>query len=287
MVCGQKQFCDQHDCSTAVLAWRCRSVSESFETVRIEQPAPHLGSVVLDRPDAMNSINERMLEELGTAVDRFEADEEVRAVLLRGAGDRAFSAGADVQSSGLMDHREGVEHSRLGQYTFGRFRETDLPVVAAVDGYCLGGGLELSMCADIRVASKDSTFGLPEHDLGLLPGWGGTQRLQRLIGESAAKQIVFTTDRFSAERMHEFGYLYEVFDADAFDEEALSVARDIAGGPPIAQRYTKRAMHKGHEHIEGGLELEAQAFGHLLDTEDLAAGITAFVTDDDPEFEGT
>lgn len=261
-------------------------MSEEFETIRITQPTAHLGAIVLDRPDAMNSINETMLEELGSAVARLESEEGVRAVLLRGAGDRAFSAGADVQSSGMMDHREGVEHSRLGQRTFGRFRETDLPVVAAIDGYCLGGGLELSMCADIRVASETSEFGLPEHDLGLLPGWGGTQRLQRLIGESAAKQVVFTTDRFSADRMYEFGYLYDVFDAESFDEQALAVASDIAGGPPIAQRYTKRAMRKGWEHIEGGLELEAQAFGHLLDTEDLAAGITAFVTDDEPEFEG-
>lgn len=257
-----------------------------FETIRIEQPVEHLGAIALDRPDAMNSISARMLEELDSAVDLLEESDDVRAVLLRAEGDRAFSAGADVQSSGMMDHREGVEHSRLGQRVFGKFQETDLPVVAAIDGYCLGGGLELSMCADIRVASEDAEFGLPEHDLGLLPGWGGTQRLQRLIGESAAKQIVFTTDRFSAARMYEFGYLYDVFDPETFDVEALDVATDIANGPPIAQRYTKRAMRTGWEHLESGLELEAQAFGHLLDTEDLAAGITAFVTDDDPEFQG-
>ncbi|UPM42867.1 enoyl-CoA hydratase/isomerase family protein [Halocatena salina] len=257
-----------------------------FETIRIERPVEHLGTIVLDRPDAMNSINTRMLEELEGALERLEASEDVRAVMMRGSGNRAFSAGADVQSSGAMDHREGVEHSRLGQRVFGGFRRTDLPVVAAIDGYCLGGGLELSMCADIRVASEDAEFGLPEHELGLLPGWGGTQRLQRLIGESAAKQIVFTADRFSADRMHELGYLYAVFDAEAFDEAALEVASDIAAGPPIAQRYTKRAMRMGWEQIDSGLELEAQAFGHLLDTEDLAAGITAFVTDDEPAFEG-
>ncbi|HET7323965.1 MAG TPA: enoyl-CoA hydratase/isomerase family protein [Halococcus sp.] len=256
-----------------------------FETIRIEQPAEYLGSVVLDRPDAMNSINERMLDELDAAVDELEADNEIRAVMLRGAGDDAFSAGADVQSSGAMDHRKGTEHSRRGKQVFGRFRETDLPVVAAIDGHCLGGGLELSMCADLRVASAGSEFGLPEHDLGLLPGWGGTQRLQRLIGESAAKQIVFTAERFSAEQMKRFGYLYEVYEDD-FDERALDFAADIAAGPPIAQRYTKRAMREGFENIGAGLELESQAFGHLLDTKDLSAGITAFVTGEDPEFEG-
>lgn len=259
---------------------------DNFETIRLEQPADHLGAVVLDRPDAMNSINDRMLDELDEAVDRLEADDEVRAVMLRGAGGRAFSAGADVQSAGAMDHRRATEHSRRGQGVFGRFRETDLPVVAAIDGHCLGGGLELSMCADLRVASADSKFALPEHDLGLLPGWGGTQRLQRLVGESAAKQVVFTAERFSAERMKQFGYLYEVYDEAEFDERATEFAADIAGGPPIAQRYTKRAMREGWENIGAGLEVESQAFGHLIDTEDLAAGITAFVTDDEPDFEG-
>jgi enoyl-CoA hydratase/carnithine racemase len=258
---------------------------DDFETLRLEQPAEYLGAVVLDRPDAMNSINDQMLEELAEAVDQLEADDEVRTVMLRGAGEDAFSAGADVQSAGAMDHRSAVEHSRLGQQVFGRFRDTDLPVVAAIDGHCLGGGLELSMCADLRVASAGSAFGLPEHDLGLLPGWGGSQRLQRLIGESAAKQVVFTAERFPAERMKEFGYLYEVYDEN-FEEQALDFAADIAAGPPIAQRYTKRAMREGFEDIGAGLELESQAFGHLIDTEDLSAGITAFVTGDDPDFEG-
>ncbi|WP_435076035.1 enoyl-CoA hydratase/isomerase family protein [Halococcus sp. AFM35] len=260
-------------------------LTDDFETIRLEEPAEHLAALVLDRPDAMNSINDRMLDELGEAVDQLEAADEIRAIMLRGAGEDAFSAGADVQSSGAMDHREGTEHSRRGQQVFGRFRETDMPVVAAIDGHCLGGGLELSMCADLRVASASSKFGLPEHDLGLLPGWGGTQRLQRLIGESAAKQVVFTAERFPAERMKEFGYLYAVYDEN-FDEQATEFAADIAGGPPIAQRYTKRAMREGFENIDAGLEVESQAFGHLLDTDDLAAGITAFVTDDDPDFEG-
>jgi enoyl-CoA hydratase/carnithine racemase len=258
---------------------------DDFETIRLEEPAEYLGAVVLDRPDALNSVNHQMIEDLDAAVDQLEAAEDVRAVMIRGTGEDAFSAGADVQSTGAMDHRDGVEHSRSGKRAFGRFRETDLPVVAAIDGYCLGGGLELSMCADLRVASADAEFGLPEHDLGLLPGWGGTQRLQRLIGESAAKQVIFTADRFSAERMEEFGYLYAVYDEN-FEEQATEFAADIAAGPPIAQRYTKRAMREGWENIGAGLELESQAFGHLMDTEDLSAGITAFVTDDEPDFEG-
>ncbi|MFB6165445.1 MAG: enoyl-CoA hydratase/isomerase family protein [Haloarculaceae archaeon] len=261
-------------------------IDADFETIRIESPAEYVGELVLDRPDSMNTVNREMLEELGEAIDLLEADEDVRAIYVTGEGEKAFCAGADVQSTGAMDHREGVEHSRLGQQTFGRLRESDLPVVAGIDGYALGGGLELSMCADLRVASESSQLGLPEHNLGLLPGWGGTQRLQRLIGESAAKYVVFTADRLSAERMREFGFVHEVYPDDEFEERALEFAEQIAGGPPISQRYTKRAMREGWDDIDAGLEIEAQAFGHLLDSEDLAAGITAFVTDSEPEFEG-
>jgi enoyl-CoA hydratase/3-hydroxyacyl-CoA dehydrogenase len=262
------------------------AIDTDFETIRIERPSDYVGELVLDRPDSLNTVNETMLEELGAAVDAMEADDEVRAILVTGEGERAFCAGADVQSTGAMDHRAGVEHSRLGQQTFGRFRETDLPVVAGIDGYCLGGGMELAMCADLRVASESAEIGLPEHDLGLLPGWGGTQRLQRLIGESNAKYVIFTADRQTPERMQEMGFVHEIYADEEFEAACRGFAEQIAGGPPISQRYTKRAMRDGWEHIDAGLELEAQAFGHLLDTNDLGEGITAFVTDQDPEFEG-
>ena len=260
--------------------------TDDLETVRIERPADHLAEVVVDRPERMNAIDEGTLDDLQAAVDGLEADEETRTIMLSGAGGDAFSVGADVTSAGAMDHREGVQHSRKGQRVFGRFRGSDLPVVAAIDGHCLGGGLELATCADLRVASAGSEFGLPEHDLGLIPGWGGTQRLQRLIGESRAKQVIFSSGRIPAERMAEFGFVNEVYPDDGFRERAVEFAADVAAGPPIAQRYTKRAMRVGWENVEAGLEAEAQAFGHLMDTEDLAAGVTAFVGDGEPEFEG-
>ena len=260
--------------------------TDDLETLRIERPADHLSEVVIDRPDRMNAIDERTLDDLDAMVDRLEADEETRTIMLSGAGEDAFSVGADVTSAGAMGHREGTEHSRKGQRTFGRFRRSDLPVVAAISGHCLGGGLELAACADLRVASAGSEFGLPEHDLGLLPGWGGTQRLQRLVGESRAKEIIFTSGRYEAEEMADFGFVNEVYPADDFRSRAVEFAAGVAGGPPIAQRYTKRAMRTGWENTEAGLEVEAQAFGHLMDTEDLAAGVTAFVGDGEPEFEG-
>lgn len=258
-----------------------------YDTIRVESPTDHLAHVVLDRPEDLNTVSDGMLEDLDGLLDDLEAADvdEARAVYVTGAGEKAFSAGADL-GGGAMDPREAVEHSRRGKGVFGRFRELDMPVVAGIDGYCLGGGFELSMCADIRVASEAAEFGLPEHDRGLLPGWGGTQRLQRLIGESAAKQIVFTADRYDPDRMYELGYLTEVYDDEAFDERALEFADGIARGPPIAQQYTKRAMREGYENLDAGLEIESHAFGYLLGTEDLMEGITAFMQDRKPEFEG-
>ncbi|GAB7090418.1 3-hydroxyacyl-CoA dehydrogenase/enoyl-CoA hydratase family protein [Halorubrum luteum] len=247
-----------------------------------------VGHVEIDRPHRMNTISDELLDELADAIDRLDGDDDARAILLTGAGDRAFSAGADVQSmaAGGGDPIHAVELSRKGQRTFGKLEESDKPVVAGIDGYCLGGGMELATAADLRVASDRSELGQPEHNLGLLPGWGGTQRLARIVGEGRAKEIIFTAERYDAETLAEYGFLNEVVDSDELDERAWELATDLAAGPPIAQRYTKRAMHAGRTDGEAGLEVEAQAFGQLMNTDDLMEGITAFMGDGEPEFEG-
>ena len=247
-----------------------------------------VGHIEIDRPHRMNTISGELLDELAVAIDEFDGDDAVRSILITGAGDRAFSAGADVQSmaAGGGDPLEAVEISRTGQQTFGRLEASDTPVVAGIDGYCLGGGMELATAADLRVASERSEFGQPEHNLGLLPGWGGTQRLSRIVGEGRAKEIIFTADRYEAETLAEYGFVNEVVGNDELDDRAWELADDLAAGPPIAQRYTKRAMHAGRTDAEAGLEVEAQAFGHLMNTEDLMEGMTAFMGDGEPEFEG-
>ncbi|MFB6183452.1 MAG: 3-hydroxyacyl-CoA dehydrogenase NAD-binding domain-containing protein [Haloarculaceae archaeon] len=258
-----------------------------FEAIRVEYPGEMVGKIVLDRPHRMNTISPELLDELETAIDRLEADDEVRAILLVGAGDRAFSAGADVQATAAnADPIDAVEFSRRGQRVFGKLQECPTPVVAGVDGYALGGGMELATCADLRIASERSEFGQPEHNLGLLPGWGGTQRLQRIVGMGRAKEIIFTAERYDAETMREYGFLADVVAVDDVDERAFELAADLAAGPPIAQRYTKRAMHVGWENEEAGLEAEASAFGHVVSTDDVMEGIRAFMSDDEPEFEG-
>ena len=259
----------------------------AFETLRIER-TDAVARIILDRPAELNTITPALLDELATAIDTLDADSDVRCLLLSGAGDRAFSAGAELTA--LADDEltatDGVELARTGQQTFGQLDACDTPVVAAIDGFCLGGGMELATAADLRLATAESTFGQPEHNLGLLPGWGGTQRLPNLIGESRAKELIFTGDRYSAAEMAEYGFLARVVDADEFDERALAVAEQIGAGPPLAQKYTKRAMRAGRDDTDAGLEIEAHAFGQLLDTEDFSEGVTAFNNDEEAEFIG-
>ncbi|PSP84637.1 3-hydroxyacyl-CoA dehydrogenase [Halobacteriales archaeon QS_1_68_17] len=257
-----------------------------LETLQVDVTEDMVAHVTLDRPHRMNSVSPELLDELSAAVDRLEADDDVRAILLTGAGDRAFSAGADVTAVTSGSAHEATAVSRKGQETFGKLESCDTPVVAGIDGYCLGGGMELATCADLRVATDRSTFGQTEHNLGLMPGWGGTTRLQHIVGLGRAKEIIFTADQYEAETMADYGFVNEVVDPEAFEERAAELAADLAAGPPIAQAKTKRAMHVGRQDVDAGLEVEAQAFGQLLTTDDLMEGVSAFMNDEEPEFEG-
>ena len=259
----------------------------SHDTINVEHLEGSVGHIELDRPHRMNTVSTEMLDELAEAIDQLDGDDDVRAILLTGAGDRAFSAGADVQSAATnATTLDGVELSKKGQETFGKLEASPMPVVAGIDGYTLGGGMELATAADMRIASESSQFGQPEHDLGLLPGWGGTQRLANIVGEGRAKEIIFTAERYDAEEMADYGFLNEVTTSDDLLDSAAELARDLAAGPPIAMDFTKRAMHAGRVDEDAGLEVESQAFGHLFATEDLMEGLTAFAEDRDPEFEG-
>jgi len=258
-----------------------------FETISVGYPGDMVGHVELDRPHRMNTVSPELMDELSEAVDLLSEDDEVRALLLTGAGDKAFSAGADVQSmASNATPLEAVELSKKGQETFGKLERCPMPVVAAIDGYALGGGMELATCADLRIATERSELGQPEHNLGLLPGWGGTQRLANIVGEGRAKEIIFTAERYDASEMADYGFVNEVVDNDEFEERAHELAADLAAGPPVAQRFTKRAMLAGRDDTEAGLEVESQAFGHLIGTDDVMEGITAFMGDGEPEFEG-
>jgi enoyl-CoA hydratase/3-hydroxyacyl-CoA dehydrogenase len=258
-----------------------------FTNIEVRYPGDMVGQIVLDREARMNTINPALMDELAEAIDLLEDDDEVRSILVTGKGDRAFSAGADVTSMASgADPLDAIELSRKGQRTFGKLEAVDMPVVAGIDGFALGGGFELALCCDFRLASERSELGTPEHDLGLLPGWGGTQRLMRITGFGRAKEIVFTAERYDPETMYDYDVVNEVVPTEEFDGRAHEFAADLAAGPPISQKLTKRAMLRGYEDIDAGLELESQAFGHLINTDDLMEGITAFMGDGEPNFQG-
>jgi len=262
------------------------SETVAYEQIAVETDGP-VGHIQLDRPARMNTITVDMIDEVDAALDQFEADDEIRAVLLEGAGDRAFSAGFDAASAAPGSGLEASEMSRKGQRVFGRLEEVGMPVVAAIDGYCLGGGMELATAADMRIASESGQFGQPEHNLGLLPGWGGTQRLSQVVGEGRAKEIIFTAKNdYESETMYDYGFVNEVVAPDEYDDRKWELARDLAAGPPIAQKFTKRAMLAGRDDTDAGLEYEASAFGHLFTTDDVWEGLAAFQQDREPEFEG-
>ncbi len=257
-----------------------------YDTIEVEIDG-RVARVTIDRPHRMNTVTAEMVEEIDDALDRLAEDDEARALLLTGAGDRAFSTGFDASTASAASGIEAAELSRLGQRVFGRLEELPMPVVAAIDGYCLGGGMELAACADMRIASERARFGQPEHNLGLMPGWGGTQRLPRIVGEGRAKEIIFTArNDYEPGTMADYGFVNEVVENDGIEERAWELARDLAAGPPIAQKFTKRAMLAGRDDVDAGLELEASAFGHLFTTDDLWEGLSAFQDDREPEFEG-
>jgi len=278
-----------HDDSSSEAGAAGAAGGRDFETIRFEHPRENVAEIVLDRPHQMNTITPQLLAELEAAVDSLHDADDIRAVVVSGAGDRAFSAGANATSMATSDrplNLLAVDLSRQGQAIFGSLESLPMPVVAAIDGYTLGGGMELAACADLRVASERSTFGQPEHDLGIMPGWGGTQRLKEIVGEGRAKEIIFTADHYEPETMADYGFVNDVVPDDALRDAALDLATDLARGPPLAQEYTKKAFLAGRDDTTAGMEMEAQAFGHLVGSEDFMEGISKMQSDEDPEFEG-
>ncbi|MFB6162532.1 MAG: enoyl-CoA hydratase/isomerase family protein [Halococcoides sp.] len=251
---------------------------------RIAVTADRIASITLDRPDRMNALTPSMLDALADAIDRLGDDESVRAITITGAGE-TFCAGADVTTL-IRDADAGTAMalSRRGQDAFAALETCPTPVVAGIDGVALGGGMELAAAADLRIATPDATFGQPEIDLGVIPCWGGTQRLSHLVGEGRASEIVLTGDRYAAEEMAEYGFLTAVVE-DL--ETALDTwAERIGRGPPLAQAAAKRALLAGRGETTAGLDVETEAFGRLVTTDDAREGVEAFLNDDDPQFEG-
>ena len=255
------------------------------ETIIIRKEKP-IAWIILNRPRKLNALSPKLLKELGEALDELEDDPEVRVVILKGEG-RAFSAGADVTAFAGATPIDIAKFSRRFQELTLKMQFYTKPIIVAIHGYALGGGLEIAMSGDIRIASEDAMLGQPEINLGFIPGAGGTQRLPRLVGRSRAKELIFTGDMIPAKEAYRIGLVDRVVPPERLEQEARALALKLAEKPPLALMAAKYAVEYGLEsNIWAGLALEAYLFGILFSTEDVAEGVTAFLEKRKPQFKG-
>lgn len=260
-----------------------KTEEKTYHTIKTEGPDERgTVNITLDRPSRLNALNEDMIREIPEFVNSLNPD-NVNCIVVEGKGDRAFSAGADIKMLNAWKPHESYRTIE----TFNAFEDFPAPVIAKIDGLTLGGGLELALSCDLRIASEKSEFGQPEIKLGLIPGGGGTQRLLRLIGEARAKELVFRGDSIDAEKAENWGLINKAVPRDKIDETVEEYVNDMVEGPPIAMRIAKRVINKGRDQdLQTALNLESEGFGLLLSTEDAKEGMDAFQQDRDPEFEG-
>ncbi|HEY1916208.1 MAG TPA: enoyl-CoA hydratase-related protein [Streptosporangiaceae bacterium] len=259
----------------------------STSTVRYEVAGEGIATITLDRPDVLNAISQQMRGELSAAVRAADADDAVRAIMLRGAGDRAFCTGLDVREfvppASLVEARQ----DRAGPIWNDLISAARKPTLAAVHGYCLGGGLEIALACDVRIASADAAFGFPEVRLGIIPGAGGTQRLPRLVGRGQALRLILTGERIDAAEALRIGLVTEVVPGPELAGRASACATQLSRGAPRAIEYAKEAIMRGSElGLADGLRLESDLATLLMSTEDRVEGAAAFADRRAPHFTG-
>ena len=240
--------------------------------------------VKINNPQAMNALNTTVLSELDAAFTAIEKDKEIKAVIITGEG-RAFVAGADISQMSTMNATEGKAFGEQGAAVFRKIEKLPIPVIAAVNGFALGGGCELAMACDIRIASAKAKFGQPEVGLGITPGFSGTQRLPRIVGLGIAKELIYTADIIDAGEAYRIGLANKVVEPEALMEEAMKMANKIASKAPIAVRYSKEAINTGIQtDIDSAIAIEANLFGLCFASEDQKEGMAAFLKKEAPQF---
>ncbi|MEM3442681.1 MAG: enoyl-CoA hydratase-related protein [Candidatus Bathyarchaeia archaeon] len=244
----------------------------------------NIAIITLNRPDAMNALNSGLLQELDNVLEEIRKDEKIRSVIITGSG-RAFSAGADLSEAGGAGEAEMVARMELGQKVFDKIETFDKPVIAAVNGFALGGGLEMAIACDIRIASENASFGAPEVNIGLIPSWGGCARLAKLIGRAYAAKMILTGERIDAKEAERIGLVTKVVPPDELRSTAIYMAGTLATKAPIAIRLAKKILAKSMEismqeankmMVEGGLV--------CLKSEDIIEGVAAFFEKRTPKF---
>jgi len=259
----------------------------SYETILIDRKPEGYVVITLNRPDKLNALNIQLIEELYDAIGEIGRDKSVRGVIITGAGEKAFAAGADIAELNRLDDSTGQRYSEQGQIAFSMIERLNIPVIAAVNGFALGGGCELAMACHIRLASEKARFGQPEVNLGIIPGFGGTQRLTRLVGPARSIEYNLTGDMIDANTAERIGLANHVYPADQLMEKAEEMMMKMLAKGPIALCKTLQAVVASVDlTIEEGLALEARLFGECCGTEDFKEGTGAFLEKRPANFTG-
>jgi enoyl-CoA hydratase len=258
-------------------------MSQSFKTIILQTDDNGIATVTINRPDKLNALNDDVLNELADAFKAIQVDESIEAVIVTGSGEKAFVAGADIKELRDLDNRSGRMASQKGQQIFQLIEDTRKPVIAAVNGYALGGGAELAMACHLRIASQNAAFGLPEVGLGIIPGYGGTQRLSQLIGRARALEMILTGKQLKADEAHRMGLVNDVVDEDPAEAAKSLLGKILKNGPLAIQKAIQAVYHADHH---SGYQVEADLFGQLCETDDFMEGTSAFLEKRKPEFKG-
>lgn len=247
-----------------------------------------VATLTFNRPKALNALNGALIDELSDALEQVCANEEIRVLILTGAGEKSFVAGADITELATFGPLQAKTFARKGQAVISKLQALPIPVIAAVNGFALGGGSEMALACDFIYASENANFGLPEISLGIIPGFGGTQRLPRLIGANLAKEMIYTGKMIPAAEAREIGIVNRVFAPEALMEEALKTARTIAAKGKVSLRAAKESINRGLDvNLATGLGIECDAFALCMASEDAKEGTAAFLEKRKAAFKGS
>jgi len=258
----------------------------AYENLKVERDGA-IGMITIDRPKVLNALNDATIVELNAAFDELGADESVRVIILTGGGEKAFVAGADIGELAVCGVQSGMDKSRRGIDLLFKMEQLPKPIIAAINGFALGGGCEIAMACDIRIGSDRMQIGQPEVTLGIIPGYGGTQRLPRLVGAGMAKKLLYTGDRIKADEALRIGLVEEVVPADQLMDRCKELAGTIAARGPLAVATVKKSVNFGlNVDLPSGCEYEITHFGAICASEDQTEGCNAFLEKRKPNFTG-